>query len=79
MTLSITYEQIESEILERGRQEGREEGWEEGQANAQRAIVLNMRQSGLGLDQIAQLTGLTPEAVQGLSVQGRVEGRELPY
>jgi predicted transposase YdaD len=56
MTLSITYEQIESEILQRG------------QTDAQRAIVLNMRQSGLGIDQIAQLTGLSLEVVQTLSL-----------
>jgi hypothetical protein len=57
MTLSITYEQIESEILQRG------------QTNAQRAIVLNMRQSGLEIDQIAQLTGLSLEMVQTLSLE----------
>jgi predicted transposase YdaD len=60
MTLSITYEQIESEILQRGEQRG--------QTNAQRAIVLNMCQSGLGIDQIAQLTGLSLEVVQTLSL-----------
>jgi hypothetical protein len=73
MTLSITYEQIESEILQRGLEQGLErgleQGLEQGQTNAQRAIVLNMRESGLGIDQIAQLTGLSLEVVQVLSLE----------
>jgi predicted transposase/invertase (TIGR01784 family) len=65
MTLSITYEQIEAEIIEKGLQQGREEG----RGETQQAIALRMLQEGMNRETVARLTGLpiaqlpTPEVL----------------
>lgn len=53
MSLSITYEQIETELLQQGREEGRKEGREE-----VRAIARAMLQEGMTPEQVARLTKL---------------------
>lgn len=55
MALAITYEQIEAELIQKGREEGREEGWEE----AQRSIALEMLREGMAPALVARLTKLS--------------------
>ncbi len=55
MTLSITYEQIEAEIIEKGLHQGREEG----RGETQQIIARNMLQEGMSPETVSRLTGLT--------------------
>ncbi len=77
MKESVTYQEILREGLEegkaRGLEEGKTKGLEEGLAigeakatNQIKQIAKNMIDSGLTIDLIAQLTGLTPEQIQKL-------------
>lgn len=81
MKESVTYQEILREGLEegkaRGLEEGKTKGLEEGLAeglaigevkatNQIKQIAKNMIDSGLSIDLIAQLTGLTPEQIQKL-------------
>ena len=77
MKESVTYQEILREGLEegkaRGLEEGKTKGLEEGLAigeakatNQIKQIAMNMIDSGLTIDLIAQLTGLTPEQIQKL-------------
>ena len=77
MKESVTYQEILREGLEegkaRGLEEGKTKGLEEGLAigeakatNQIKQIAMNMINSGLSIDLIAQLTGLTPEQIQKL-------------
>jgi hypothetical protein len=59
MTLSITYEQIEAEIIEKGLHQGREEGREEGRGETQQMIARKMLQEGMSPETVSRLTGLT--------------------
>jgi hypothetical protein len=66
-----------TEGLSRGRSEGRREGWNEGRTEglteglsrgrneARRETARKLRDMGLPVEQIAQATGLSPEAVRG--------------
>jgi predicted transposase/invertase (TIGR01784 family) len=62
MKESVTYQ----EILLEGKVEGKAEGLVEGEVKAANQIALNMLNSGMSLDLIAQFTGLTLEQVQNL-------------
>jgi EAL domain-containing protein (putative c-di-GMP-specific phosphodiesterase class I) len=53
MALSITYEQIEAEILERGETKGSEK--------TAQAIALTLLQEGMSPPNVARITGLTLE------------------
>jgi predicted transposase/invertase (TIGR01784 family) len=55
------------QLLEEGRQEGRQEGLQEGRQEERRAIALNLLSSGMSVEQVASLTGLSLEQVQRLS------------
>ena len=73
MKESVTYQEILREGLEEGKARGLEEGLAEGLAigeakatNQIKQIAMNMIDSGLTIDLIAQLTGLTPEQIQKL-------------
>ena len=77
MKESVTYQEILREGLEegkaRGLEEGKTKGLEEGlvigeakATNQIKQIAMNMIDSGLTIDLIAQLTGLTPEQIQKL-------------
>jgi len=77
MKESVTYQEILREGLEegkaRGLEEGKTKGLEEGLAigeakatNQIKQIAMNMINSGLSIDLIAQLTGLIPEQIQKL-------------
>jgi hypothetical protein len=55
MALSITYEQIEAEILQKGREEGREEGG----IQEKLSIARSMLNEGIAPEMIRRLTGLT--------------------
>jgi len=77
MKESVTYQEILREGSEegkaRGLEEGKTKGLEEGLAigkakatNQIKQIAMNMIDSGLTIDLIAQLTGLTPEQIQKL-------------
>jgi predicted transposase/invertase (TIGR01784 family) len=55
MALSITYEQIEAEILQKGREEGREEG----KIQQKLSIARNMLNEGFDMEMIRRVTGLT--------------------
>jgi predicted transposase/invertase (TIGR01784 family) len=57
MALSITYEQIEAEILQKGRQEGRQEGG----IQEKLSIARNMLAEGIEPTMIMRLTGLTED------------------
>ncbi|MDE7374395.1 MAG: hypothetical protein K2M86_03585, partial [Odoribacter sp.] len=46
-----------------GRIEGRAEGIAEGEYKAQQRIAANLKKSGLSIQEIAALTGLTPEEI----------------
>jgi predicted transposase/invertase (TIGR01784 family) len=59
MTLSITYEQIEAEIIEKGLQQGIEQGIEQGREATQRSIARTMLQEGMNRKTVARLTGLS--------------------
>jgi hypothetical protein len=63
MTLSITYEQIESELLERGREEGREEG----ELRRSGEIALAMLREGMDPELVARLTKLPISMVEGFA------------
>jgi len=57
---------IYQEILLEGKAEGKAEGLVEGEVKAANQIALNMLHSGLALDLISQLTGLSSEDIQKL-------------
>ena len=59
MALSITYEQIEAEILERGEARG--------DAHRQETIARNMLTEKMEIATIARLTGLTIAQVEALA------------
>lgn len=52
--------------LERGRAEGRVEGMEEGERNKAIAIAGNLISSGMSLEDVARMTGLTVEEVRNI-------------
>ena len=53
--------------LEQGREQGREEGREEGRETEKRILVLNMLAKGFDPDLVAEIVGLTAEAVREVS------------
>lgn len=59
MSLAITYEQIETELLQQGRQEGREEGREE--------VARELLREGMLPAQVARLTKLPIATVEGFA------------
>jgi predicted transposase YdaD len=63
MALSITYEQIEAELLARGREEGRERGREEGVEQ----VALAMLREGMDPELVARLTKLPISMVEGFA------------
>jgi hypothetical protein len=67
MTLSITYEQIEAEIIEKGLHQGREEGREEGREATQQSIARKMLQEGMNPKTVARLTGVPLEELPTIS------------
>lgn len=75
MKESVTYQAILQEGLEEGRArglvEGRAEGEARGLAEAAKRIALNMLNSAISLDLIAQFTGLSLEQIQALQQQSR--------
>jgi predicted transposase/invertase (TIGR01784 family) len=66
MTLSITYEQIEAEIIQKGLAQGIEQGIEQGREETQRAIALKMLQEGMSRELVARLTGLPIDQLPSL-------------
>jgi predicted transposase/invertase (TIGR01784 family) len=54
------------EGLERGLERGREEGLERGREESQRAIARSFLKLGRPIEEVAQATGLSVEAVQSL-------------
>jgi predicted transposase/invertase (TIGR01784 family) len=60
MALSITYEQIEAEILKKGR--------EEGEIQEKLSIARNMLNEGIAPEMILRLTGLTQEQLASESI-----------
>jgi predicted transposase YdaD len=58
-------EEGRQEGLEEGQQKGREKGLEEGREAALLETARKLREMGLPVEQIAQATGLSPEAVRG--------------
>ena len=65
MQESVTYQLLVREGLEQGRVEGRVEG----QTEATNQIAINMLNSGISIDLIAQLTSLSLEQIQELQRQ----------
>jgi predicted transposase YdaD len=63
MALSITYEQIEAELLAKGREEGREEG----ELIRSREIALTMLREGMDPELVARLTKLPISTVEGFA------------
>jgi len=57
---------IYQDILLEGKAEGRAIGIAEGKAETTRQLALNMLHSGIALDLVAQITGLTLKQVQKL-------------
>lgn len=75
MKESVTYQAILQEGLAEGEAIGKAEGLAEGEAKglaeAANQIALNMLNSNIALDLIAQFTGLSLEQVQQLQQQSR--------
>ena len=55
-----------AEGLERGRAEGMEEGLQVGERNKTIAIARNLISSGMSLEDIARMTGLTVDEVRNI-------------
>jgi predicted transposase YdaD len=64
----ITTAQIEGEVRgeEKGRAEGLAEGEEKGEAKALKNVVLSGKRTGLSVEQIQELTGLSRENVESI-------------
>jgi len=69
MKESVIYQEILMQGEARGEARGEAKGLVKGEARAANQITLNMLRSNLDLDLIAQLTGLTLEQVQKLSIK----------
>jgi predicted transposase/invertase (TIGR01784 family) len=67
MALSITYEQIEAELLERGREQGLEQGLEQGEIRRSQKIALKLLQQGMRPEEVAQITELPISMVEGFA------------
>jgi hypothetical protein len=59
MTLAITYEQIEAELIQKGR--------EEGEMGRSREIAIALLQKGMALEEVARLTKLPIAVVEGFA------------
>ena len=74
MQESVTYQLLvregRAEGLQQGLQQGRQEGRQEGQSETANQIALNMLNSGISIDLIAQFTGLSLEQIEQLQRQG---------
>jgi predicted transposase/invertase (TIGR01784 family) len=55
MTLAITYEQIEAELIQKGREEGREEG----EMRRSYEIAIELLRKGMEPEEVARLTKLS--------------------
>lgn len=66
MALSITYEQIEAELLTQGRNEGIETGLEEGRMRRSQEIAIAMLREGMEPELVARLTQLAIEQLPRL-------------
>ncbi len=78
MQESVTYQLLVRESraeglqqgLQQGLKQGRQEGRQEGQSETANQIALNMLNSGISIDLIAQFTGLSLEQIEQLQRQG---------
>ncbi len=61
MTLAITYEQIEAELIQKGREEGREEG----EMRRSYEIAIALLRQGMEPEAVARLTKLSISMVEG--------------
>ena len=66
MKESVTYQEILLEGEAKGEAKGKAEGEAKGKAEAAKQIALNMLNSGISVDLIAQFTGLSLEQIQKL-------------
>jgi len=70
---SVIYQEIWETALEcglkEGRQEGRQEGLQEGRQVAMQEIAAKLLASGMEIAQVASITGLSAEEVEGISKQ----------
>ena len=62
----MTFEYMLNERERKGLELGREQGRAEGEAQKQREIAKNFKNSGVPLDLIAKNTGLSVEEIKGL-------------
>ncbi len=62
----MTFEYMLNERERKGLELGREQGRAEGEAQKQREIAKNFKDSGVPLDLIAKNTGLSVEEIEGL-------------
>ena len=62
----MTFEYMLNERERKGLELGREQGRAEGEAQKQREIAKNFKNSGVPLDLIAKNTGLSVEEIEGL-------------
>ena len=62
----MTFEYMLNERERKGLELGREQGRAEGEAQKQREIAKNFKDSGVPLDLVAKNTGLSVEEIEGL-------------
>ena len=62
----MTFEYMLNERERKGLELGREQGRAEGEAQKQREIAKNFKNSGVPLDLISKNTGLSVEEIEGL-------------
>lgn len=62
------YEYDEEKHMRQVKEEGRLEGRQEGILEAQTALVRRMKQRGLSLEEIADLSGITIKELQNLNI-----------
>ena len=65
-SLDTAFDEGKEEGIEAGKQIGREEGEERGKAANQREIVIRGLKQGLDIQMIADLTGLSVEAIENM-------------
>ena len=66
MTFEYMLNERERKGLELGREQGLKQGRDEGEAQKQREIAKNFKDSGVPLDLIAKNTGLSVEEIENL-------------
>jgi len=66
MKESVIYQEIKEEGLREGRQEGLQQGLQQGRQSAIAEIAAKLLDSGMEIEQVASVTGLTVTQVQDL-------------